>query len=100
MLLTTAAVAALAGTTARAAPAPADPYLWLESVDSPRAMAWVNARNAYSTGVLEADPRYMTLYQEALAIAGAKDRIPQPSLPTARSIISGRILIICAASGG
>ena len=79
MLLATAAVAALAGTTARAAPAPADPYLWLESVDSPQAMAWVNARNAYSTGVLEADPRYMTLYQEALAIAGAKDRIPQPS---------------------
>ncbi len=56
-----------------------DPYLWLESVDSPRAMAWVNARNTYSTDVLEADARYPVLYQEALAIAGAKDRIPQPS---------------------
>ncbi len=75
--------AAHAATTAAAAPAPAatstDPYLWLESVDSPRAMAWVNARNAYSTGVLEADPRYKTLYDEALAIAGAKDRIPLPT---------------------
>lgn len=57
---------------------PADPFLWLEAVSSPRAMAWVEARNAYSTGVLEADPRYPVLYQEALAIAGAKDRIPQP----------------------
>jgi len=60
---------ALGGATARAAET--DPYLWLESVDSPRAMAWVNARNAYSTGVLEADARYPVLYQEALAIAGA-----------------------------
>ena len=56
-----------------------DPYLWLESVDSPRAMAWVNARNAYSTGVLEAEPRYARNYAEALAIGGAKDRIPAPS---------------------
>ena len=56
----------------------ADPFLWLEDVASPRAMEWVNARNAYSTKILEADPRYPVLYQEALAIAGAKDRIPQP----------------------
>jgi prolyl oligopeptidase len=57
----------------------ADPYLWLESVDSPRAMAWVNARNAYSTGVLEADPNYAANYAAALAIGGARDRIPVPS---------------------
>ena len=56
----------------------ADPFLWLEEVSSPRAMEWVNARNAYSTKILEADPRYPVLYQEALTIAGAKDRIPQP----------------------
>ena len=67
----------LAGTAARAVEA--DPYLWLEDVGSPRAMAWVNAHNAYSTGILEADPRYATLYAEALAIGGARDRIPQPS---------------------
>ena len=56
----------------------ADPYLWLESVDSPRAMAWVDARNSYSTGVLEADPNYAGNYATALALGGAKDRIPQP----------------------
>jgi len=65
--------------TALAQTPPTDPYLWLESVDSPRAMAWVNARNAYSTGVLEADPRYPSLYKDALAIAGTRDRIPQPA---------------------
>ncbi len=57
---------------------PADPFVWLEEVSSPRAMAWVEARNAYSTKILEADPRYPVLYQEALTLAGAKDRIPQP----------------------
>ena len=63
--------------TGAAAAAP-DPYLWLESVDSPRAMTWVNARNAYSTGVLEKDERFPTLFAQALAIGGAKDRIPAP----------------------
>ena len=56
-----------------------DPYIWLEEKDSPRALAWVEAHNAVSTGKLEADPRYATLYAEALAIAGAKDRIAAPS---------------------
>ncbi len=55
-----------------------DPYLWLEEVSSPRAMAWVEAHNATSTKLLEADPRYATLYDEALAIAGASYRIPAP----------------------
>ena len=74
---------ALATTAIAAAPAvhaqATDPYLWLEDVSSPRAMEWVNARNAYSTGVLEKDARYPVLYAEALAIGGAKDRIPQPN---------------------
>ncbi len=56
--------------------APDDPYVWLEEFTSPRAMAWVEAHNAKSTAVLEADKRYPVLYQEALAIASAKDRIP------------------------
>ena len=74
------ALLAMALISARAAAAETtDPYLWLESVDSPRAMAWVNARNAYSTGVLETDPHYAQNYAEALAIGGAKDRIPTPS---------------------
>jgi len=69
--------------TALAAPAgmhaqSGDPYLWLEQVDSPRAMSWVHAENAKTVGTLEKDPRYPQLYRDALAIAEAKDRIPEP----------------------
>jgi prolyl oligopeptidase len=54
----------------------ADPYIWLEEANSPRAMDWVNAHNARATAVLEADRRYPTLYREALALDEARDRIP------------------------
>ncbi len=56
-----------------------DPYLWLEQVHSPRAMAWVRAENAKTTAVLEQDPRYAANYSDALAIAQTKDRIPVPT---------------------
>jgi prolyl oligopeptidase len=68
-----------AATLAAAAQAQAsadDPYLWLEEVSSPRAMDWVNTHNGKTQAVLEADPRYQTYYDEALAIAQASDRIP------------------------
>jgi len=55
-----------------------DPYLWLEEVDGARAMDWVRAHNERSLGVLQGDPRYETLHQEALAIVQSKDRIPAP----------------------
>ena len=75
-----AACLPLVPTLALAASSPGDdPYLWLEDVSSPRAMAWVDAHNAISTKLLKGDPRYTTLYEQALAIAGAKDRIPEPS---------------------
>jgi prolyl oligopeptidase len=55
-----------------------DPNLWLEDVSSPRAMAWVQTENAKTLAVLEKDPHYASLYGDALTIAQAKDRIPQP----------------------
>ena len=72
------------GMTARggsegAAPNTNDPYIWLEEVDSARAMQWVQAENSKTLGVLEKDPRYGGFYEEALAIAEAKDRIPAPT---------------------
>lgn len=80
LVQTTILAAALAGAAlAVAAHAQAnsdDPYLWLEEVSSQRAMDWVNAHNAKSTAVLEADPRYPRYYEEALALAQARDRIP------------------------
>jgi prolyl oligopeptidase len=57
----------------------ADPYLWLEEVDSPRAMNWVRAENDKTVAVLEKDPRYAGLYKDAVAIAETKDRIPTPN---------------------
>ena len=66
------------GRTFGAAPAPGDPYLWLEDVSSPRATAWVKAENAKSLGVLEKDPNYAGLSADALRISQAKDRVPQP----------------------
>jgi prolyl oligopeptidase len=78
--------AALAQTTpsaaAPAAPqaAPADdPFIWLEDADSPKAIDWAKAQNARSLGLLEKDPRYETLHQEALKIVDAVDRIPTPA---------------------
>lgn len=58
---------------------PNDPFLWLEEVESDRALAWVRERNARSLGTLEGDPRFATLNAQALAIVNATDRIPSPS---------------------
>ena len=64
--------------SANAQTADVDPYIWLEQKDSPRSLAWVEAHNAVTVKRLEADPRYATLYDEALTLASAKDRIPLP----------------------
>jgi prolyl oligopeptidase len=79
LLLAVVAIAGCGMSAARAQNASNDPYLWLEDVSSPKAMAWVDAHNARSTAVLEADPRYQQYYKEALEIAQAKDRIPSGS---------------------
>ena len=72
------AIAVLAPVLPAAAAEPTDPYLWLEQVDSPRALTWVRAENARTLTVLEQDPRYRELYRQALEIAEAKDRIAYP----------------------
>ena len=58
---------------------PNDPFLWLEEVQSERALTWVRERNARSLGVLEGDPRFAALNAQALEIVNATDRIPSPS---------------------
>jgi prolyl oligopeptidase len=73
------APAAMAAAPSAAASSAEDPYLWLEKVDSPDALAWVRAQNEKTLSVLEKDPRFATFHSEALAIAQAKDRIPNPS---------------------
>jgi prolyl oligopeptidase len=56
-----------------------DPFLWLEEIDSPQALAWVRAQNAHSLALLESDPRYPALLAEARAVITAPDRIPYPN---------------------
>jgi len=58
----------------------ADPFVWLEELASPRALEWVATENTKTLEVLEKDPRYPGLYAQALAIAEAKDRLPQPQI--------------------
>lgn len=53
-----------------------DPYLWLEEVESTKALDWVKARNAESQEALEADVSFKPLYERLLAINNATDRIP------------------------
>ena len=66
-----AAVAALAAS----AVAQDDPYLWLEEVESDAALDWVRAQNARSLAVLENDPHFDSLYEDALSILNSKERL-------------------------
>ena len=61
-----------------AAAEPQDSWLWLEEIESERAMQWVNERNARSLAILQGDPRYDRLHAEALAILESTDRIAMP----------------------
>jgi prolyl oligopeptidase len=73
---TAAPASGAASTPAPAASAADDPYVWLEKVDSPEAMAWVRAENKKTLDELEHDPRFEAYHREALAIAQTRDRIP------------------------
>src|SRR5205814_9813037 len=55
-----------------------DPFQWLEDIDAPRSMAWVEGQNARSAKRLESDPRYETFHAQARAIFTAEDRIATP----------------------
>ncbi len=57
---------------------PPDPYLWLEQVESPRALAWVRAENERTLKPLLTNPHYQPFLDQALALAQATDRIPTP----------------------
>jgi prolyl oligopeptidase len=63
----------------------ADRFLWLENVNGARALSWVKAENAKTLAVLRNDKHFARFHAEALAINGAKDRIPMPQ------IIAGRV---------
>jgi prolyl oligopeptidase len=57
-----------------------DPYLWLEDIHGAKPMEWVQAQNARSKAVLEADPDYRKDYDAILKVMDATDRIPYGTL--------------------
>jgi prolyl oligopeptidase len=57
-----------------------DPYLWLEEVESPRALEWVEARNAVTLERLSNHPLYTPIFERAAAIMDSDDRIVFPSM--------------------
>lgn len=58
----------------------ADPHLFLEEIDSERALSWVRAHNDPTLKELGARPQYAKVEAEVREILLAKDRIPQPAI--------------------
>jgi len=68
------------GPVADKSPAPepgsdVDPYLWLEEVEGEKAIEWAREQSDATMKIIEADPRFEKLTQEALDIYEATDRI-------------------------
>jgi prolyl oligopeptidase len=76
----TSAVAVAAETIPPVGPNdPPDPYTWLEAAESQQSLAWVKQHNERTLAELQGDPRYQGLYDAALKIVTATDRIPTPA---------------------
>ena len=54
-------------------------HIWLEEVEGEAALDKVRSWNERSLDRLKADPRYETLYEDALAILNSQDKIPYVS---------------------
>ena len=53
-----------------------DPYLWLEEIEGPRALEWVDRHSQQTLSALGAEPVFDSIFQESLTILNADDRIP------------------------
>ena len=57
---------------------PKDPYVWLEPIQNPKVMEWVQKHNAKTSDQLALDNRYPQVSSDVRAIITADDRIPMP----------------------
>jgi prolyl oligopeptidase len=57
-----------------------DPYIWLEEVEGPEALEWVENKNRLSLGILKNQELYKDLFEKNLEILNSRDRIPTPSI--------------------
>src|SRR3954470_8158554 len=53
-----------------------DPFTYMEEIRGERALAWARNENTRTFGVLQGDARYQQMYERALTILQARDRIP------------------------
>jgi prolyl oligopeptidase len=53
-----------------------DPYLWLEEVESERALQWVESRNKVAVDELTQSPNYTEIYDGLIEIYDSSDKIP------------------------
>ncbi|MFZ1786887.1 MAG: hypothetical protein WAT92_01190, partial [Saprospiraceae bacterium] len=57
-----------------------DPYVWLEEVESPKALAFAEEQSTKTLNVLMANPQYQKIYDNILKVVNSKDRIIYPNL--------------------
>jgi len=57
-----------------------DPYLWLEQVEGPNALAWARGQNRISLDELESQPEFDPIHERALEILTSDERIAYPAL--------------------
>ncbi|MCU0290680.1 MAG: prolyl oligopeptidase family serine peptidase [Thermoanaerobaculaceae bacterium] len=59
---------------------PSDPYLWLEEVESEKALAWAKDLSRATVAELQKVKEYKPIYARTLEILDARERIPTPGL--------------------
>jgi prolyl oligopeptidase len=57
-----------------------DPYIWLEEVEGPKALEWVENNNRLTLDILKNQEHYQDLFEKNLEILNSRDRIPTPSI--------------------
>lgn len=57
-----------------------DKFQWLEEVDNPKALEWVDGWNKKSLDVLKSQKSYEAIYQKNLEIYNSKERIADPMI--------------------
>jgi prolyl oligopeptidase len=57
-----------------------DPYLWMEEVESEKALEWAKERSNKDTAVIEAVPEFAEIHPRLIEIYNSRDRIPTPGI--------------------
>lgn len=57
-----------------------DPYLWLESIDSEKALEWVHAHNNSTLAALQRGPAFEKIYEKNLEVYNSLQRIAYPEV--------------------